>query len=1374
MEVVLSQFIKSLNASGLMTTDEAEAFIEKLPPDNRPKDGAELAKALVRHKRLTKFQAQAIFQGKTQGLIMGDYVVLDRIGAGGMGQVYKAKHKVMERIVALKTLPPAATKLEAAVKRFHREVKVAARLSHPNIVTAHDAGEAHGTHYLVMELVEGSDLASHVRQGGRLPVGTALDYTLQAARGLEYAHLESVIHRDMKPSNLLLDKKGTVKVLDMGLARLNETIGPDDETGQHTLTGTGQAMGTVDFMPPEQAENVKEADERSDIYSLGCTLYYLLTGQSVYGGDTTIMRLLAHRTADIPSLRAKRPEVPAHLDAVFQKMVAKNPEDRYGSMTEVIAALEKCSEPKPDQFAETADLGDAALPSAYAETQALLKSEETPGDESLMLGLPVVSPVEALHRRLPKKDKKQQIIIGSAAAIIGFFALLFGVIFMLRTPEGTLVVEINQSDAVVQVLDEEGKVEIERKGEKGKLSISVDPGKHRLKVEKDGFSLFTEAFEIESGGEKAIRARLEPLAKAVTSTAEMKTPDGTFVPGMNKAGAAEEEPTERLPEEESEPNLSDAGRIPNWSVVSDPEGDLYGDKSRKYLDIVEASIKREGGEYVLTAVAAEPFPDQLGSDQRFDLIWYINMDRDHRTGATKRGNDYNIHLFLCANRWGHYFVPITDAARATSGSIAHENFRISVEENKASLSFPESYLGVEAFEWWIISSTINSPEWPPKTGNPSSKIETFVPSLGVKAASLSTQPPLAIAPFTPEEAKQHQQEWADHLGVPVEFENSIGMKMVLIPPGEFLMGSPGSDPNAEEDEKPQHRVRITKPFDIAAQEVTVGQFRAFTTETGYKTEAEAAGDSEDWINPGFDQTDGHPVVLVTWNDATAFCRWLGKKERGTFRLPTEAEWEFACRAGSTARWCFGDDQEKLEEFAWYQSKGGIGTKVVGQKSPNGFGLFDVHGNAREWCLDRYQGDYYNNPPVDDPAGPSSGESHLLRGGAFLANPEFTRSASRLANRPDYRFHHIGFRPVLVIEPDNPPNIISKPPDESPKPKLTTATKPKSEATNPVPTPEPDPSSEIQSEKDEADKTPKISWKLRHTLEGHTGEVFSVAVHPKGQMVVSGSGDGTIRFWDVESGKQIRAIENGDEVLSVDISMNGAMLAGVGRFGALGLWQLPTGRLLSDESWEVANWCPGVTFSPDGSILAFCEGSSVVLKNLRTKKSLQWIHDTSTIVVTAAFSPDGNVLASGAMDGTVKLWNTRTGVPLANFVAHDAQMRDVEFSSNGLLATCSSECDGTIKLWDASTGKHRTTIPEKGNVFSVSFSPDGTLLATAGPGNQKNQIRIWDAATGQRLARLEDYSTISVRGVAFSPDGKLLVSGSGDKTVRIWEIDTEKP
>jgi len=252
-----------------------------------------LARLLVRHGRLTKFQAQAIFQGKTKGLVLGDYVVLDRIGGGGMGQVYKAKHKVMRRVVALKTLPSAATKSQRAIQRFRREVEVAARLSHPNIVTAYDAREDNGIHFLVMEYVDGTDLASMVRKQGRLSVAKALDHVIQAARGLEYAHSEKVVHRDIKPSNLLRDSGGIVKVLDMGLARLDKVVGPYDSTDDETLTGTGQAMGTVDYMPPEQAENTKSVDERADIYSLGCTLYFLLTGHSIYSGDTTIQKLLA-------------------------------------------------------------------------------------------------------------------------------------------------------------------------------------------------------------------------------------------------------------------------------------------------------------------------------------------------------------------------------------------------------------------------------------------------------------------------------------------------------------------------------------------------------------------------------------------------------------------------------------------------------------------------------------------------------------------------------------------------------------------------------------------------------------------------------------------------------------------------------------------------------------------------------------------------------------------------------------------------------------------------------------------------------------------------------------------------------------------------
>jgi serine/threonine protein kinase len=196
MTVVLTQFVRSLIDSRLMTADEVDDFLDTLPPEKKPADGAELAKELVRQGKLTKFQAQAIYQGKAKGLILGEYIVLDRIGEGGMGQVYKAQHKVMERVVALKTLPSSAMKSERAVQRFHREVKVAARLSHPNVVTAHDAGESQGVHYLVMENVEGSDLSVLVRTKGTVTVQNAINYILQAARGLEYAHNKKVIHRE--------------------------------------------------------------------------------------------------------------------------------------------------------------------------------------------------------------------------------------------------------------------------------------------------------------------------------------------------------------------------------------------------------------------------------------------------------------------------------------------------------------------------------------------------------------------------------------------------------------------------------------------------------------------------------------------------------------------------------------------------------------------------------------------------------------------------------------------------------------------------------------------------------------------------------------------------------------------------------------------------------------------------------------------------------------------------------------------------------------------------------------------------------------------------------------------------------------------------
>jgi formylglycine-generating enzyme required for sulfatase activity len=281
------------------------------------------------------------------------------------------------------------------------------------------------------------------------------------------------------------------------------------------------------------------------------------------------------------------------------------------------------------------------------------------------------------------------------------------------------------------------------------------------------------------------------------------------------------------------------------------------------------------------------------------------------------------------------------------------------------------------------------------------------------------------------------------------FPNSIGMKLTLITAGTFQMGSPESDTEAEADEKPQHRVRITRPFYLGVHEVTRGQFRRFVDEAGYQTEAEKDGKggwgwNEEtkkfeqntpytWQNPGFEQTDDHPVVNVSWNDATAFAEWLSRKEGKTYRLPTEAEWEYACRAGTTSRYSCGDDPEglaavgniadgtakqKYPNLTTISARDGyVYTAPVGRFQPNAFGLYDMHGNVWEWCsdgyADGYAADYYKQSPGDDPPGVAGASGRVLRGGCWHREPRLARSAYRGWSEPGIRHDNLGFRLALV-------------------------------------------------------------------------------------------------------------------------------------------------------------------------------------------------------------------------------------------------------------------------------------------------------------------------------------------------------------------------
>jgi formylglycine-generating enzyme required for sulfatase activity len=272
------------------------------------------------------------------------------------------------------------------------------------------------------------------------------------------------------------------------------------------------------------------------------------------------------------------------------------------------------------------------------------------------------------------------------------------------------------------------------------------------------------------------------------------------------------------------------------------------------------------------------------------------------------------------------------------------------------------------------------------------------------------------------------------------------IRLKRIPAGEFRIGSPSGDKEASDSEKPPHRVRITRPFYLGVTEVTRGQFRLFVDEEGYRTEAEKDGKGglgwneerktfeQDprytWQNPGFEQTDEHPVVNVSWNDAQAFLAWLSRKEGKTYRLPTEAEWEYACRAGTTTRYYSGDDPEGLAavgnvadgtakakypnwSLAIAARDGYVYTAPVGRFQPNALGLYDMHGNVWEWCWDWFDADYYKQSPTDDPRGPRRAAYRVLRGGSWRRGPQVARSAFRDKYGPEDRYNSLGFRVARV-------------------------------------------------------------------------------------------------------------------------------------------------------------------------------------------------------------------------------------------------------------------------------------------------------------------------------------------------------------------------
>jgi formylglycine-generating enzyme required for sulfatase activity/serine/threonine protein kinase len=815
-----------------------------------------------------------------------DYEIVRELGQGGMGTVYLALNRLMGRQEVLKVVSKHLMNRSGTMERFLGEIRNAALLHHTNIVTAYSAVRLGERIVFAMEYVEGLDLSKLVKAKGPLPVSNACNYVHQAALGLQHASDLGMVHRDIKPSNLMLAKQGNravIKVLDFGLAKVKSEGAVDGG-----LTHEGQLLGTPDYVAPEQISDARRADIRADIYSLGCTLYYLLTGGAPFHADNLYEILQAHHSMDALPLNLARPEVPLELAALVARMMAKEPRRRFQTPREVAQALSpffkkgiagaagpSAEVSKPDGTDEVrARAGALSVPTTPAErtpsasappletTSARPRAEPTWED---LIALKVTEPLEEPARALTDPGRPSPWIRPSVAVGLLLVGLIVAgaVIIRVKTADGVIVVENIPEHAVLEI-DGEKITVTPNAGEP--VEVEIRAGTHGVVVKHGDDVPLAESVTIEAGKKSTLRVRMEPR----------------FAPASSR------EPTATIGRETGGPISDDTRKNEQTGKAVTPPTEVSGDP---------VLVRSEGEKH---SDAGPPGPIALPEE------------------LPKVGGD----------------------------------------------------------------ST--------RTGKNGSYRE-----VGRPAGPQSPRRPI---------------------------KNSIGMTLNPIPAGEFLMGSPDSDKDAALLEKPQHKVRIS-PFYLGVTEVTQEQYQAVMGNN--PSHFSSTGDGKDKVAGR--STGQYPVERVSWVDAVRFCDALSKKEGLTpfytnndpdrarsnkgdgYRLPTEAEWEYACRAGTSTRYPFGDRPARLRTYGWVDSNAGGMTHPVREKLANDFGLYDMHGNVSEWCTDWFDSGYYMQAPPQDPLGPPVGSRRVIRGGTAHLRAPNQRSAVRFDDAPGVCRDFRGFR-----------------------------------------------------------------------------------------------------------------------------------------------------------------------------------------------------------------------------------------------------------------------------------------------------------------------------------------------------------------------------
>lgn len=951
--------------------------------------------------------------------LLSGYQIRGVVGKGGMGIVVRARDKKLDRDVAIKFLVPEWAGHEAARERFLREARAAAAIRHDNVVTIHSVREVDGVPLLEMELIQGESLAERIQRTGAMSALEVARLAIQIARGLDAAHKKGLIHRDIKPGNILLeateevattlvsaDERGTcrAKITDFGLARV---------TSEESLTNSGLIAGTPQYMSPEQAEG-KVIDHRSDLFSLGSVMYAMCAGRAPFQADSALGVLRQVSDFAPPSLHERNGKIPDWLLAIIERLMAKKPEDRFQSAGDVVEALRRGYE---------------------------IACQSPASDSSPLLTPPVASATASIDHGGGKKWLR---LVATALLPIALFAA----VFIIRTSKSEFVLT-TQDPAIAAQINAAGGLVVENKATKA--SYTLMPGPNRLPngnyelivTAPDGLELTTSRFQLRRlGGSVNATVTVRPLNGTGTEPAahveaqRMELRDiavNSLAPTENLALRFDGEKSyvsiPGLSRNGTVPYTLEAWVLPSYRNLDEAVVVISGDsvlqlgKGHQGFYPIERDIPvahdnpvRTLQKWVHVAIVVE------GKEVRFYIDGKMTHQLPRMNPSDSRywfgGTWFGAHPSLSgpdSAELRYFFQGHLDEIRMSSVARYHNEFvsatRFECDADTLALYHCDEGSGSELRD----SSGYNN------HGSAFDLTWDLHDAADIYAVALKLQ-----------------EQASEKYSLPLEITNRTGMMLRLIPPGEFLMGTTDDEIYATPEEKPQHLVRLTRPFYMGTTEVTVGQFRRFVDATGYVTEAESDGQGA-FVVQGPDPTrspnmvwhrmdedrvekdDSLPVRSVSWEDARRFCEWLSQSESRTYRLPTEAEWEYACRAGTTTRFSFGDRMDESQAAGRVDRQAGP-LHPVAEFSPNPFGLFDMHGNLNEICLD--SGRQYSAEIAIDPVGSlDPTQPSVVRGGACSSAGYRLRSSQRYLNDsrsfPGLNFATIvkGFRVVAVERED---------------------------------------------------------------------------------------------------------------------------------------------------------------------------------------------------------------------------------------------------------------------------------------------------------------------------------------------------------------------